>query len=166
MSDVAPRKERKQQIRPALAEAIVQMVERGRTISEAAELAGLQEESLRKALAKPHVKAHVAGVARAWKAGETFQSWHTVSRLRKDAESEKVRLDAAKVFITAAGELEPERERAPALGVAIQIIVPEGRSPEALQVTDEGVIESPAFDPAAWRARANVHQPAHAQADA
>lgn len=166
MTDIAPRPERSPQIRPRLREVCRLIVEQGLTLGQAAESAGMAYESARVALHKPHVRQYLTGLKRERLGVETIRSFHRATELRDTAQSEKVQLDAAKLIMTAAGDLAPERDHGPRLVQAIQIIVPEGRSPDPLQVTDKGVIESPAFDPAAWRARAIVQQPVHAQADA
>ena len=144
MSDLAPAKPRKPQIRPALANAIDQMVRHGLTISQAAENAGLQYESLRVALQKPHVQEHLTRVKRERLGLETLRSWHVVSVLRDNSPSDKVRLDAAKTVISAAGELAPDREPAGSSGLSIQIIT---TGPTAIQASPHGVVEAPPFDP-------------------
>lgn len=154
--------ERTKQIRAPLERAIRLMVEDGRTLSEAARMAELKDESLRKALAKPHVKAFVASLRREWLAGETLQSWHTVSELRKQSQSDKVRLDAAKTVIGAAGELASEANHAPSVAVAIQFVVPDGSS---MRVANErGIVEAPAFDPTSYRHVPFIEAAEHADA--
>lgn len=144
MSDLTLVKPRKPQVRPALAKAIDQMVRHGLTISQAAENAGMQYESLRVALQKPHVQEHLAGVKRERLGLETLRSWHVVSELRDNSPSDKVRLDAAKTVIAAAGELAPDREPAGSGGMAIQIIT---HGATVIQASPHGVIEAAPFDP-------------------
>ena len=144
MSDLTPAKPRKPQIRPALANAIDQMVRHGLTISQAAENAGMQYESLRVALQKPHVISYLTRAKRERLGLESLRSWHVVSELRDGSPSDKVRLDAAKTVIAAAGELAPEREPAGSGGMAIQIIT---HGATVIQASPHGVIEAPAFDP-------------------
>lgn len=122
------------------------MVEDGRTLSEAAQMAALQEESLRKALRKPHVAQFVTGLRREWLAGQTILSFHKVAELRDDAQSQKVQLDACKTILQSAGELQPtERDTGPRAGVLVQIVIPTREGPPP--VLTNGVWESPPFDP-------------------
>ena len=153
MSDTAPVKVRRKQIRAPLERAIRLMIEDGRTLSEACQVAGLQEESVQKALRKGHVKAFCSSLKREWMTGQTFRSWSTVEKLRDNSPSDKVRLESAALFIRAAGDLEPERHQAPTTALALQIIVaPQHALPPSIN-TDNGLIEAPAFDPAAFQAR-------------
>ena len=162
MTVPAAKTERSKQIRAPLERAIRLMVEDGRTLSEAAKMAELKDESLRKALAKPHVKSFVSGIRREWLSSETILSWHTVSELRKGAQSERTRLDAAKTVITAAGELASEANQPPAVAVAIQFVVPDGSS---MRVANErGIVEAPAFDPTSYRRVPSVEAVEHANA--
>lgn len=125
-------------------QALTLMVERGLKISDAAEEAGMQYESLRLALKRPHVREALADAKRAWLESETFVAWNTVASLQRNAASEDVKLKAARVFIGAAGELEPNQGRGSvAGGVFVQIITPAPSAP--LPVSDRGVFESPAF---------------------
>lgn len=150
MTTAVARKERTKQIRAPLERAIRLMVEEGRTLVDAAEISALQEESLRKALRKPHVAVFVSSLRREWLSGQTLQSFHKISALRDGAQSEKVQLDACKTIITAAGELAPEANRAPVTPVAIQIIVAPQHQGGLIEVDDKGVIEAPAFDPSTF----------------
>lgn len=162
MTVPAVKKERAKQIRPPLERAIRLMVESGRTLLDAAQMAELKEESLRKALAKPHVKAFVSSLRREWLAGETLQSWHTVSELRKQSQSDKVRLDAAKTVIGAAGELASEANHAPSVAVAIQFVVPDAAG--AVRANERGIVEAPAFDPTSYRRLPSIEAVEHADA--
>ncbi|RYG85102.1 MAG: hypothetical protein EON59_12930, partial [Alphaproteobacteria bacterium] len=109
MTRQAVKVERSKQIRPPLERAIRLMVEEGSTLSEAAQTAGLVEESLRKALVKPHVKAFRTGVTRAWLDNQASRGFVKAVALMDGAESQKLQLESAKLLIGAAGMLEPER---------------------------------------------------------
>ena len=151
MSDAAPVNVRQKQIRAPLERAIRLMIEDGRTLSEACQAAGLQDESVQKALRKEHVKAFCASVKREWMTGQTFRSWSTVENLRDHSASDKVRLESAALFIRAAGELEPDRHHAPTTALALQIIVaPQHALPTSIN-TAGGLVEVPAFDPATFQ---------------
>lgn len=105
---------RKGRVSPALRTAIVLIVHEGLTVADAAKRTGYQTESLSKALIKPHVKAFRLSVKRAWLASQTERAWLTVSDLAMQANSEDVRLKAAKVFIeadAAARNAMPEQAR-------------------------------------------------------
>ena len=150
MTIPAGKKTRSPQVRPRLREALRSMVYDGHTITQAAQKAGMQYESLRIALQRPHVQAALTSLKRERLGLESLRSFHKVTELRDGAASEKVQLDASKVIMTAAGDLEPQRHQAPALPVAIQIITAPGFEP-AIAGSASGVIEAPAFDPAAFR---------------
>ena len=92
---------RKGRVSPALRTAITLIVHEGLTVADAAKRTGYATESLSKALMKPHVKAFRLSVKRAWLASQTERAWLTVSDLALQANSEDVRLKAAKVFIEA-----------------------------------------------------------------
>lgn len=151
---------RSPQVRPRLREALRSMVYEGHTITQAAENAGMTYESVRVALQRPHVQAALTSLKRERVGLESLRSFHKVTQLRDGAASEKVQLDASKVIMSAAGDLEPERNRAPPVAMAIQIITSPGFEPTVASNT-AGVIESPAFDPASFRLPA----PAEAQGD-
>lgn len=139
-----PVKPRKPQVRPKVRAAIGDIVGKGLSISEAAKANGLSYEGLRVALQRPHVRSYQGSVAQAWRESETFVAWNTVSKLQRGAASEDVQLKAARTFIQSAGQLDPESSRPPAVPVAIQIIT----APQyagAIQPSDKGVIESPAW---------------------
>lgn len=153
MSEIAPINVRRKQIRAPLERAIRLMIESGRTLPEACKIAGLQEESVQKALRKEHVKAFCASTKREWMSGQTFRSWSTVEKLRDTSASDKVRLESAALFIRAAGDLEPERHRAPTTALALQIIVsPQHALPVDINAAG-GVIEAKPFDPATFSPR-------------
>lgn len=114
----------KGRIRPALSVAIKAIVHEGLTITDAAKRAGLQRESLSKALIKPHVVAYRSAVKRAWLDNETGKAWVRVAQLCNEATSEDVRLKAAKLILEAAGELErDDRDSGGARRPAVQIVV-------------------------------------------
>lgn len=141
---------RSPQVRPRLRTALQALVYEGRTIGEAAEIAGMTYESVRVALHRPHVQAALTALKRERVGLESLRSFHTVTQLRDFSGSDKVRLDASKVIMTAAGDLEPERHQAPASGIALQIIVnPQHALPEAPK--SAGVIEAAPFDPTTYR---------------
>lgn len=151
MSVPAPVNVRRKQIRAPLERAIRLIIENGRTLPEACDTAGLQEESVQKALRKEHVKAFCASVKREWMTGQTFRSWSTVEQLRDGSASDKVRLESAALFIRAAGDLEPERNHGPSTALALQIIVSPQHALPVNVTTAGGVIEAPPFDPDAFR---------------
>ena len=92
---------RKGRISPALRTAITLIVSEGLTVADAAARTGYKAHSLTQALKKPHVRAFRLSVKRAWLASQTDQAWLTVSDLALRANSEDVRLKAARVFIEA-----------------------------------------------------------------
>jgi len=146
----APESEQSGQIRPRLARAIEAIVHTGASITKAAEEAGLRRESLQKALKKPHVRAHLASVKRAFLDSETFVAWGVVVELARSAASEDVRLKAARTILESAGELGGGgRDEGPRGIQGVQIIVtssaPEG---SARVVSANGVYEAPAYSPA------------------
>jgi hypothetical protein len=100
-----PKRDQKGRIRPALSTAIQLIVTEGLTISDAAQRVGMARESLSRALIKPHVRALREAVKRAWLSSETDKAWLTVAALASGANSEDVKLKAAKVILEAAGEL-------------------------------------------------------------
>ena len=153
MSVPAVKPTRRPQVRPRLRVALQALVYDGQTIGEAAETAGMAYEAVRVALHRPHVQAALASLKRERVGLESLRSFHTVTDLRDNSASDKVRLDASKVIMTAAGDLEPERHQAPTTALALQIIVgPQHALPPSIN-TDNGLIEAPAFDPAAFQAR-------------
>ena len=105
---------RKGRISPALRTAITLIVSEGLTVADAAVRTGYKPHSLTQALKKPHVRAFRSSVKRAWLTSQTDQAWLTVSDLATRANSEDVRLKAAKVFIeadAAARQAMPEQAR-------------------------------------------------------
>lgn len=149
MTDVLPVKSgRSPQVRPRLREVCRLLVEEGRTLAQAAQTAGMTYESARVALHKPHVQAFLASLKRERLGFETIRSMHRVAELRDTAQSEKVSLDAAKLLMTAAGDLQPEeRDRSPASGVVVQIVVADYHQALPITVSDKGVIEAPPYQP-------------------
>lgn len=135
---------RKGRVSPALKTAIMLIVHEGLTVADAAKRTGYKTESLAKALIKPHVKAYRASVKHAWLASQTERAWLTVSDLALQANSEDVRLKAAKVFIdadAAARQAMPEQARQ-----LVQIVtntVQIGGQPTEGQLS--GVIEAAPF---------------------
>lgn len=138
------------------------MVYEGHTITQAAEKAGMTYESVRVALQRPHVQAALASLKRERVGLESLRSFHKVTELRDAAASEKVQLDAAKTIMTVNGDLEPHRQHAPAVPVAIQIITAPGFQNPVVG-SESGLIELPAFDPATFRAA--LPAPAEVQGD-
>lgn len=136
---------RRGQIRPALQAAIEAIVECGLTQREAADLVGMQAVSLNMALQKPHVKAFMADVKRAWMESATSQAWQTVSELMRKGKSEDVRLKAARTVLEAAGELGGDKgggsDQARTL-INIVLSTPGQVAP----VPSNGVIEAPFRD--------------------
>lgn len=86
----------KGRITPQLKAAIHALVHMGQTVKEAAVTAGYREESLRKALKKPHVQAYKSEVFRAMFDSEKERSFLKMVELRDKAKSERVRADMAK----------------------------------------------------------------------
>jgi hypothetical protein len=126
--------------------AITLIVHEGLTVADAAKRTGYATESLSKALIKPHVKAFRSSVKRAWLASQTERAWLTVSDLALQANSEDVRLKAAKVFIEAdqaARNAMPEQARQ-----LVQIVTQNVNLTGHLTASQmPGVIESPPYTP-------------------
>lgn len=162
MTVPAVKKTRKPQIRPLLAKALGHLVNDGMTIHQAAESAGMTYEAVRLALAKPHVRAELLSVKQARLELETLRSWDKVAKLRDGAESQKVQLEAAKVHLTASGDLTGERSHAPVASVAIQFVVPE--TPMMRVANERGIVECPAFDPTSYRRVPSIEAVEHADA--
>jgi len=151
MSVPAVKPTRAPQVRPRLRVALHALVYDGLTIGDAAKKAGMAYEAVRVALHRPHVQAHLASVKRERLGLESLRSFHTVTDLRDNSASDKVRLDASKVIMTAAGDLEPERNHGPSTALALQIIVsPQHALPASINAAG-GVIECAPFDPTAFR---------------
>ena len=162
MTVPAVKKTRKPQVRPLLAKALGHLVNDGMTIHQAAENAGMTYEAVRLALAKPHVRAELLSLKQARLELETLRSWDKVAKLRDGAESQKVQLEAAKVHLTASGDLTGERSHAPAVAVAIQFVVPDGSS---MRVANErGIVEAEPFNPTAYRRVPSIEAVEHADA--
>jgi hypothetical protein len=109
-------------------------------------------EAVRVALHRPHVQAALASLKRERVGLESLRSFDKVTKLRDFAASEKVQLDASKVIMTAAGDLEPERNHGPSTALALQIIVSPQHAIPVNVTTAGGVIEAPPFDPATFAA--------------
>jgi len=137
-----PQTARPAHIRPALRAALVSLVHDGLTITAAAEKAGLQRESLSKALKKPHVQTALADVRRAWSSNETAKAWLVVARLADGAASEDVQLKAARTILDAAGELSGQSTSAPRVAQVVQILLQHGENRPAIEVSSSGVIEA------------------------
>ena len=103
-----PKRTEAGRVRAPLAAAVTAIVTRGLSIADAAQEVGMARESLSRALRKPHVQALRAGVKRAWLTSKTDLAWVQVAKLAADAQSEDVRLKAAKTILDAAGELKRE----------------------------------------------------------
>ena len=137
---------RKGRVSPALRTAITLIVHEGLTVADAAKRTGYATESLSKALIKPHVKAFRLHVKRAWLASQTERAWLTVSDLALQANSEDVRLKAAKVFIEAdqaARNAMPESARQ-LVQIVANTVNMTGHLPASQM---PGVIESPPYQP-------------------
>lgn len=148
MTVPAAPKTRKPQIRPLLAKALGHLVDDGMTIHQAAETVGMTYEAVRLAICKPHVKAELIRLKHARLELETLRSWDKIAKLRDGAESQKVQLEAAKVHLTASGDLSGDRNQGPAVAVAIKFVVPEAANlPTA---NERGIIEARPFDPSNW----------------
>jgi hypothetical protein len=137
---------RKGRISPALRTAITLIVSEGLTVADAALRTGYKPHSLTQALKKPHVRAFRSSVKRAWLTSQTDQAWLTVSDLATRANSEDVRLKAAKVFIeadAAARNAMPEQARQ-----LVQIVTQNVNLTGNLTASQmPGVIEAPAYQP-------------------
>lgn len=143
---------RSPQIRPRLRVALDALVNEGLTIGEAAERSGMAYEAVRVAIHKPHVQAAIASLKRQRLGLESLRSFSQVVKLRDGAQSERVQLDACKVILSAAGDLEPERQHGPSGGAVIQIVINAAHQEAPLvRTSPSGVVESPPFDPAKWR---------------
>ncbi len=143
---------RSPQIRPRLRVALDALVSQGLTIAEAAQVSEMTYESLRVALHRPHVQSEITRLKRERLGLESLRSFHKVVKLRDNAESDRVRLDACKVILTSAGDLEPERQSSPSSGAFLQIIVNAARAPAVAQPPANGVYELPPYTPGAGRA--------------
>lgn len=148
-AETPPALEKKGQIRPRLARALELIVHKGLSITKAAEEAGLRRESLQVALKKPHVRARLADVKRAWMESETFVAWGTVVELARGAASEDVRLKAARTILESSGELTREsRGDRPQNIQGVQIIItPAGGGPAATTSNGSGVFEAAPYSP-------------------
>ncbi|WP_421730776.1 hypothetical protein [Brevundimonas sp.] len=123
------------------------IVQRGLTISEAAETAGMQGPSLQKAMKKPHVLARLSDLKRAWFTNQTGKAWLVVAKLAADAASPEVQLKAARTLLEKAGELGPHRrDDNPPAGQVIQILVTTGGTGAAMP-DGSGVFELPPYAP-------------------
>jgi len=136
----------KGRVSPALRTAIKLIVEEGLPVADAAKRTAYKVESLHKALCKPHVRAFRLSVKRAWLASQTERAWLTVSELALQANSEDVRLKAAKVFIEAdqaARNAMPEQARQ-LVQIVTNTVNMTGHLPASQM---PGVIESPPYQP-------------------
>lgn len=137
---------RRKQIRPQLAAAIRLIVDEGASIPEAAERVKMQLRSLQAALRKPHIKAHLADVKRAWMTSQTRKAWTTVAQLADGAASEDVRHKAARTILEAAGELggrgQADDQQPRQL---VQIITQAVNLGAAAAQATPGIIEAPPF---------------------
>jgi len=135
---------RAKQVRAEVQTAIRLIVTEGYTVAEAADFVGYKRESLRLSRLKPHVRAFEQGVKRAWMESQTAKAWLTVANLAQGAASETVRLQAARTFLEAQGELGNAPEAEQRAQTLIQIVAQAG-STVALP-NDRGVIERPPLD--------------------
>lgn len=136
----------KGRVRPALHTAIRLIVEDGLSQAEAAKRVGMKGPSLTIALHKPHVKAVMADVKRAWLDSQTSKAWLQVAKLAENAVSEDVRLKASRTFLDAAGELTPADQGGAGPRQLIQIVtraVQIGGQPPPQRLP--GVIEAPPY---------------------
>lgn len=135
---------KKGQIRPTLQAAIYLLVEEGLSQDAAAKRVGMKAPSLSIALKKPHVRAYLAGVKRAWMDNQTSKAWKTVADLATGAASEDVRLKASRVFIEAD---EAARSKIPeGVKQQVQIIANTvNLAPVLPNEQQRGIIEAPAY---------------------
>jgi hypothetical protein len=138
---IRPKRTEAGRLRAPLAAAVTAIVTEGLTIQEAANRVNMQRESVSRALLKPHVQAFKAGVKRAWLDNETGKAWLMVAHLANEAQSEDVRLKAAKVILDAAGELSGTKDANPGARSLVQIVVNHGHADRAADQTSAGVIE-------------------------
>lgn len=135
---------RKGRVSPALRTAIRLMVEEGTTQADAAQRVGMKAPSLSIALKKPHVRAEVAAVKRAWLDNKTGQAWVNIAKLASDGASEDVRLKANKLFLDAAGELAPKAgDQGPR--TLVQIVMHHATGGQPIPHQLPGVIEAVAI---------------------
>lgn len=112
----------------------------------------MQAKSLYAALAKPHVRAEVTRLKRAWMDNQTGKAWQVVANLAQSAESLDVRLKAARTILEAAGELKAVDRRPngpPRQLVQIVTTTASIDAQGAVHVAGEasGVFELPAYSP-------------------
>lgn len=138
---------RAKQIRPPVEAAIQLIVTQAVSIAEAAESVGMKGRSLAVALRRPHIKARVADVRRAWLDSETAKARLSIAHLAVHAASEDVRHKAARTLLEMAGELGAHRrdDRPPAGGVLVQIVAAPAEPERLTVVSSSGVIEAPPF---------------------
>lgn len=135
---------RKGRISPALRTALVLIVHEGMSQADAAKRVGIRPNSLAKALLKPHVKAALLDVKRAWLASQTERAYLVAATLATGANSEDVQLKAARIFIDMdqqARATMPEQARQ-LVQIVTQNVQIGGQLPDG-QVS--GVIEAPAY---------------------
>lgn len=128
--------------------ALAAYVLEARTVAESARIAGIQAETLQKALRKPHIRDEVIRLKRARLDGLTEKAWLTVADLASDAVSEDVKLKACRLIMEAAGEIGPgRRDESPRASAAVMIVVGQGPDRREITIGTNGVVESPPYSP-------------------
>ena len=129
--------------------ALAAYVLEARSIAEAARLAGIQAETLQKALRKPHIRDEVLRLKRARLDGLTEKAWLTVADLASSAVSEDVKLKACRLIMEAAGDIwHGRRDDAPRASAGVMIVIGHGDERRKIAISSGGVIESPPYAPA------------------
>ena len=87
--------------------AVYEMIYNGRTRKEAAEIAGIKDDSLYKILLKPDVLRYKNEIMRVFRESESERSFTKIVTLRENAKSENVQLDAAKTIASMDDRFQP-----------------------------------------------------------
>lgn len=128
-------------VTPRLRAALIELVERGASIEQAALRAGLKPESLQKSLRKAHVLAARSELRARLRDNVRDRAFHKVADLVGGAKSEYVQLDASKFALGLAGE---SVATAPVAidgrgSVNFVLIVPPGAVPLAREAFGPGI---------------------------
>jgi len=138
---------RKGRISPALRTALTLIVHEGLSKEDAGKRVGIRPNSISKALLKPHVKAALLDVKRAWMSSQTEKAYLVAANLATSANSEDVQLKAARIFIDMdqdARKAMPEQARQ-----IVQIVTQNVNMTGHLTTNQmSGVIEAEAYQPA------------------
>lgn len=93
-----PKDPSKTRISAHLKTAIHEIIHNGRTRAQAAEIAGIKDDTLYRALLKPDVLRYKNEVMRAFRESEIERSFTKMTSLRETAKSEHVQADMAKTI--------------------------------------------------------------------